>query len=488
MDSPNLPARVPPPPSPPSAVAIPVVPQEYIDPAISPWQIWSILWAYRLQSALIAVAVILLAVAAAVAWPRSYEATATLMVNFDVYDPLGGREFPIGLVGSYMATQVELARSTEVLLPVIERLQLTRDEDYTKGYKGPAAGLPLWVADQLRKKLSVEPGLYGSQLIYVASTARSAEQAAQIANMVADVYADQQYRRLTGPAKDRAQRYTEQLGELQGKVNSAQDEATTFRRRHQLIDSDMTGDVSLELLTQLEHRLQEIQQVRRVAEARAAGDATVGTEVLGSTMIQSLKTQLAAQNAQMASRAGALGSRHPEVLALQAQISATRQALNAEQRAYGGNVAAELAAARKLEAQVQTAVDEQRSKVANIREVQDDGAKYRLELQSAQVVYQRALEGYDQVMFAATSEYTNVDIVSQATAPTRPSKPRVLMLLFIGCVAGGGLGLFLPLAYELLNRRVRGREDIERDHGVPVLAELGSIRGKGGLFPVQYGH
>jgi hypothetical protein len=33
--------------------------------------------------------------------------------------------------------------------------------------------------------------------------------------------------------------------------------------------------------------------------------------------------------------------------------------------------------------------------------------------------------------------------------------------------------LGFPLVYERLNRRVRCRDDMERDHGIPVLVELG---------------
>lgn len=469
-----------------AALRTQAVPQAYVDPIISPRQIWSILWAHRWKTVLIATSVIALVGAATMVLPRTYEATATLMVNFDVYDPLAGREFPIGLVGSYMATQVELARSTEVVLPVIERLGLTDDKQYTDGYTGPPEGLKLWVADRVRDKLSVNQGLYGSQLIYVTFAAKTAAQAAVVANTVADVYTEQQYKRLTEPAQDRARRYSEQLGELKGKVNTAQEEATMFRRRHNLIDSDMTGDVSLELLTQLEHRLQEVQQIRRVAEAKAAGDASVGSEVLGSTMIQSLKSQLAAYNAQMENLTKSLGARHPDVLALRAQVDSARRALNAEQQAYKGNVNAQVASARKLEAQLEDAVIEQREKVSTIRDVQDDGAEYQLELESAQEVYQRALEGYDQVMLAATGGYTNVSLVSRATPPARPSKPRVALLLLLGCVAGIGLGFILPLGYELLNRRIRSREDLERDHGLPVLAELGRFDGKGGNYALQY--
>ena len=38
------------------------------------------------------------------------------------------------------------------------------------------------------------------------------------------------------------------------------------------------------------------------------------------------------------------------------------------------------------------------------------------------------------------------------------------------------LGLGIPLGYELLNRRVRCRDDLERHHGIPVLVEFGRLR------------
>jgi len=41
--------------------------------------------------------------------------------------------------------------------------------------------------------------------------------------------------------------------------------------------------------------------------------------------------------------------------------------------------------------------------------------------------------------------------------------------------ARGFLGLVVPLIYELTNRRVRCRDDLERDSGVPVLAEFGAM-------------
>jgi succinoglycan biosynthesis transport protein ExoP len=464
-----------------TSLAAPMHGHEQTPPGLSTMQILSILWAYRRMSLLIAGVIVGMVAIACLLWPRTYQSTATLMVNFEVNDPLSGREFPTGLLGSYMSTQVELARGSEVLLPVIDRLNLIQNKAYTAGYSGKPAGLRDWAETLMRKRLLVEQGRYGSQLIYITYSAGTPREASQVANMIAEVYSEQQYQRLTGPASERAKRYTEQLAGLKSKVEAAQQQVSEFRRSSGLIDSDEKGDVSTLLLSTLEHRLLEASNARRIAEARASADQAVGSQVLGSTMIQSLKTQLALQTSQMADFRASLGSRHPQVIALQSQMNATRGALNAELNAYSGNAAAEFASASQLEQQLQKAVEEQRAGVIRVRQLQDDGSKYALELEASQSVYKRALDGYDQVMFASGGGYTNIDFVSRATPPPKASKPRVMVAMLLACMIGGALGLALPLLYELTHRRVRCRDDIERDHGIPVLAELGPI-GPGGTL------
>ena len=392
-------------------LAMPLMPRDYAHPGMSPTQFASIFWAHRWLSLLIAAVVIMAVGTACALWPRTYEATATLMVNFEVNDPLSGREFPTGLLGSYMATQVELARGSEVLLPVIDQLHLTQQKDYVAGYSGEAQGLRDWVETRVQKNLLVEQGRFGSQLIHVTYAARRPAEAAQVANAVGEEYAKQQYQMLTGPASQRAKRATEQLGELKDKVTRAQEQLTDFRQRSGLVDADARVDVDMH-----------------------------------ASLIQSLKAQLATQSSRMAELRPTLGERHPQVQELQSQISVTRQQLKTELRAYSDKSTAELT-----------------------------GTKYQLELQSAQSSYARALDGYDQIKFASSGGYNNVNFVSRATVPPKASKPKVGIIMFLAVVVGGALGLAIPFFYELLNRRVRCRDDLERDHGIPVLIELGPI-------------
>jgi uncharacterized protein involved in exopolysaccharide biosynthesis len=75
-------------------------------------------------------------------------------------------------------------------------------------------------------------------------------------------------------------------------------------------------------------------------------------------------------------------------------------------------------------------------------------------------------------MVASNSHYTNISLISRAVPPLRANKPKTLTLLLAACVAALLAGICGPLAYELLTRRVRCRDDLERDHGIPVLSEF----------------
>lgn len=452
------------------------VPRHFVHPGLSLRQLLAILWAWRKVTLAVIAGALLLALAASKLLPKTYTATATLMVNYEIYDPLGGKEFPIGLLGSYMATQIELMRSSEVLLEVVRRLGLNRDQHYTAGFDGGPDRLDEWVRSRLERNLTIEQGRLGSQLIHITYSASKPERAASVVNTLAAVYAEQQHSRLTGPARERADRYTEQLKELQDKVARAQDEVTAFRASNGTIDPTAKIDIEMQMLGTLEQRLLETQNNRRAAESQLSGDLSVGDQVLNSPLVQTLKAKLAADAARLAELRATLGPRHPQLIELESQIQYSQRALNTETGNYRRNTSSTVTASRQLETSLQQAVDEQRGKVIAARQLQDELGKYELELESAQSVYRRALEGYDQIMFASGGHYTNVRFVGPAPEPLKPSKPNLLKNLALALAAGLAMGVLGPLGYELLfNRRVRCRDDLERDYELPVLGEFAGV-------------
>ena len=454
----------------------PLIPLALAHPGLSMAQTWSIVRAYRWLSILIIVTVLALTALALMFWPRTYTATVALMVNYEVNDPLNGKDLPVGQVGSFIATQVELMQTPEVLLAVVDRLGLTEKADYALGYRGESGTLREWAAALVGKTLSIYQSQRGSQLIYVTYSASDATEAAQVANTVADIYKEHDALRGAAAPGERAKRYAQQLSELKAKVDEAQRQVTAFHQRNGLIDEGNDSKVDVQLLATLDERLLAAQSVRRIAEVHAEQDPSSSDQVLASAETQLLKAQLAAQELRLAQLNRLYTPLYPDVREAQMQVDSTQRSLTATLQSHAKNARAGLSAALRVEQSLQDARGTQRTKVLSKSQLQDESAKYLLELESAQTVYKRALEGYDQIMFAATSNRgSNVSLVSRASPPVKASTPRVRMVLALGAGLALLLGLGIPMICEMFNRRVRCRDDVERQYGVPVLVEFGRL-------------
>ena len=452
-------------------------PNAFASPGLSLQQILSILRAYRWPTLAIVVTISVLMAGLIKLMPKTYTATTTMMVNPEGNDPLatnpGAATTPMF---NYMSTESQLMLSPEVLLPVIDKLDLTKDKNYAAGYMGDGSTLRDWVRENLLKSLDIQLGAFGSQLIQVNASARNPQLAAQIANTLADLYLTQQRERVSGPASERAKTYAMELAELKNKVRIAQDQVTAFRQRTGVTDTTAkNASVEQALLGMLEGKLQDAENVRRMAEVKAASTQNANTAT-GSAGVQTLRALLNTQQTQLAQLRTTYGVQHPKVMELENQIHATQRNLDSELHGVSSANTSDLAAAGQLEAKMRAAVEEQRKKVLGVNKLQDEGMKFELELESAQSVYKRALDGYDQIMFASGGHVANISVVSRAVPPQKATKPNKLKLLFLGVMAGIAVGVLTPLIYELLiNRRIRCRDDFERDFDLPVLMEFDPI-------------
>jgi polysaccharide biosynthesis transport protein len=452
------------------------MPQSLSSPGLSLLQVLSILRAYWKQTLIIVLSISVLMAGIIKLMPKTYTATTTLMVNPEGNDPLAANQATAMPTFNYMSTQSQLMLSPEVLLAVIDKLNLTADQNYTAGYSGDGTTLRDWVRENLVKGLDIQLGAFGSQLIFINASAANPQLAAQIANTLAKVYLSQQRLRESGPASERAKRYALELAELKDKVRIAQNQVTAYRQRTGVTGrTEKTGNVDEALLATLEEKLQDAQVARRTAEVKAAAEQAASSST-GTAAVQTLKAQLAAQQTQLAQLRTTYGAQHPKVLELDNQIRATQHNLDTEMRSVQSTNSADLIAAQQLEAKLRAAVEESRGKLLGLNKLEDEGTKYELELESAQSVYKRALDGYDQIMFASAGYLANIGIASEAIPPQKAAKPNKMKLLTFGILVGLIVGLLAPLIYELLlNRRIRCRDDFERDFSLPVLMEFDDI-------------
>lgn len=199
----------------------------------------------------------------------------------------------------------------------------------------------------------------------------------------------------------------------------------------------------------------------RLQKARVAGQ------------VRTLEAQLAAEEAQMAKLKITLADHHPQVLELQSQIWTTRRSLAA---ALQGDLSmAVLPATRPAPEPVK-----QTTETASLESVASNGTEQNIQMNVADRtpitnVADRPASAEPVYTPPPRSQYANVTIVNRATPPGKAVKPKILTVMALGLIAAFLLGFGLPLGYELFNRRVRCRDDLERHHGVPVLVEFGAL-------------
>lgn len=446
--------------------APPPADEELASPGMSMAQVTSIVRAHMRRS-LITFGVLILVFAGLIKiLPHSYVAIATLIVNQGAKNPLATPDFPVG-DAAFIPTQMELIQSPAVLQPVIDQLHLMTNPEWVRGFKGPPAALREALYSRLYNSVGVTAG-GGSDLLYVSASAKQPDEAAIIANAVADQYLELNRKRIDQPAEQNAQIYAKELEDLRQKTIQAQEQVNAFRQKNAMIDlAPGSSNETETALTTLEGKLLSAENQERNVQAQLQAQAW---EVkAGAPGTGRLGTGLAQMQAQLAKLRETLGPRHPDVLALESQIAAAKRAMTAD-------LNAQLTAAQRLVAQYAAAVEEQRTRALSRRSVQDEGTKLLLELDSAETTYKRALDGYSQIRFASTDAGTDVSLVSRAVPPVKAEKPNKKKYFLVACVLSLGMAFGIPFGWELLlDRRLRCRDDIERHFGVPVLAQFGPI-------------
>ena len=94
-------------------------------------------------------------------------------------------------------------------------------------------------------------------------------------------------------------------------------------------------------------------------------------------------------------------------------------------------------------------------------------------LTSASKIYARYVEQHEEARIATETGpgVTNLHVINQATVPSRPKYPRVLVIS-IGALIGLFMGFALAFVSELFSHTLNRREDVERELQLPVLASM----------------
>jgi chain length determinant protein EpsF len=425
-------------------------------------------------------------VALALAWvllrPAYYTARAPILVDTRNPDPLAQPNYQPIVPASYMATQIDIARSDRVAERVVEMLGMDKDPKATEGWQKATGGrgsVKAWLASDLQVGLDVKPARE-SNIINISWTGRSPQQAAKVANAFAQAYLDTALDIKTDPARKYSAWFDEQLKFARDRLEQAQERLTQYQQRTGVISAD-GADMETQRLNELSSQLTLVQgQLTDVANKRNAAAGSVA-ETMASPLINSLKADIARQEARIQEASANLGARHPQMIRMQDELRAMRSRLGAETGSIGSSIETSYQVAKARERELTAAVNAQRARVMQFNKFRDELNVLRRDLDAAQKAYEAVSERASQSKLQALSNQTNIQRLATAIEPLEQKGPTMKLALIVAAVAGFLLALAGALLLELINRRVRSVDDLAMATHLPILATVPAHDGKASL-------
>ena len=429
---------------------------------MSLFQFFSILRARRGVVALILLATL----AAALAWvmmrPASYTARAPVLVDVRT-DPVNATPLQGMVAPSFIATQIDVIKSDRVaervsrMLPADQPLMLALRERAQQKALPPA-----WIAHQLKEALEVKPARE-SNIISIAWTGSSPQEAALVANAFAQAYLDTNLEIRTDPARKYADWFETQVKESRDRLEKAQTRLSEFQQKSGIISSDERSDYETT-------RLKDLSQQLMIAQGRGVGSAAASSDA--SPLVSNLRQEMARMEAKVGEAGATMGANHPAMQKLQAELSAMRGRVSQESSRVGASGASSAQASKQRERELQNAIAQQRNRVLSMNKERGELAVMQREVDSAQKAFETVSASSAQSRLQAMSTQTNVMRLASAVEPLEAVGPSKSQAMLAAAVAGTLLAIAGALLLELINRRVRSASDLSSVTQLPILASV----------------
>jgi chain length determinant protein EpsF len=334
----------------------------------------------------------------------------------------------------------------------------------------------------MQRGLVVEPSR-GSNLITLTFVSPDAAFAAAAANAFAQAYMETSVELRVEPARQSAEWLDEQTKTLRTNLEQAQSKLSKFQQEKGIVGSDDRYDQETIRLNVLNTQLAAAQIERVDASSRQRSTGTdVSPDVQQSGAVQAIKSQLAAAETRLSEISIVVGANHPQRIQLQAQIAELKQQLTAEVgRVSGGTSSISRSSSQKVE-ELRNLAEAQKRKVLALSSERDQIAVLQRDVETAKRAFDNASQRVGQLNLESRNTQAAVRLLTPAVEPLEPSRPNIRKSVGASIAIGLILGLVVAIGLELLDRRVRGPEDLLVMAGVPVLGVLRPAESKRPVF------
>lgn len=423
-------------------------------------------------------------------------------------------------------SQLEVIRSSALLEPVAQRLDLAASPDFNptlqpsllsrakvkvrafleEGVFPRLGSLGGWLADItarqapppanpveiLHERLQVA-SLNRSYAVEIALETQDPQLGARVVNALAEAYQAFTLHSKSSMTEAASVQLAGDIKELQRNIGAAEQKMEEIRRsagmmqgRTASLMAERVSDVNAELFrvrTQAENLATKQAVVTQVL--RGGGDLSSAIDVSASPVIGGLRQREAEARARLAQVSTNRGEKNPQVVAVQYELAEVQRFIRAELRKIETGLASELSVARQREQALRQEFETLAKDVSATGQADLVIKSLEREVAADRTVLETYMSRLKGLKLQDTLEKPDVQIISNADTPQEPSYPKVPMVLGLATVSSLVVGFALATIVEHRDTSFRTLEQVEDVTGVPVAAALPFVRQRRGPSPEQ---
>jgi len=416
--------------------------------------------------------------------PREYFSRVKMDVKEDNSGPVQvfGQQMARGYNPNFVTLQFQVLQTTEILYPVIERLDLIKEYS-------PAGGPRIRLQEafyKLRNAMQLQE-VRNTPMIELGIYNTDPQLAANIANTIAIVYQEKRQADLEQNVNRGLAQLDEEVRKKRKEVEDAAGLAAKIRAREGITDPDvdnssstpgpaeqvMTLDVAKvnearSLVSQLSTQLQRIDTLK----PEELMDALRTLNIEDPTVMKNLPLRQDAMAEEARLLHSGVGENHPRIKSLRAQRAVYEDILSRQldsiRRSQATKLKIEQDRLAALDAELDRSKKEQIDQKGKLLEYVDAKNKYIL----ARKVVENAELTLASERMKINIQQTAAKIWEKAEPAMYPAKPKVPAYMAVAAVVGLLVGCALAFFIEYLDTSVKTLDDAERFLQSPVLAVI----------------
>jgi len=272
-----------------------------------------------------------------------------------------------------------------------------------------------------------------------------------------------------------------EIADLEKRLNDTRTRYSLFETRFGSLSEQQLAEVNTQLtLAKVERAQAESRYQRALDLQRGRGSAADLGDVQTNASIQNLRQREAQLRADLANLSSRLGPNHPDRRQAAAALGEVQGAIGTEIRRVVESLGSQLEISRARERVLETQLTDLRENQGELARVDADLRQLTSEITQRQGLLATLLGRSEQTNTSPnTPRQAGVRVIAEATPPLAPATPKTRLALAFGFVAGGALGAFIALLLSSRDRGYLSSEDLAADLGLPVLASMGRLPGRG---------